>query len=76
MGQRGGRTVEFLVEVVTPPADGLGQHKARGQRVAELEQVDVVSAAADPRADGAERDRIPDTLAAVPDVERLDRIMS
>ncbi len=73
--QGGGSAVEFLVEVVAPPPpDRLGQNQSGGECVAEVQQVDPapsqpIQAPTAPRATAP-----PDAEAAVPDVERLDRI--
>ena len=65
--------VQLLVEVVAEPADGLGQDDARCDRITERRQRDPALPAPDPRAHRTQRDRTPDTQAAVPDAEGGDQ---
>src|SRR6478735_3461548 len=65
--------VKLLIEVIPQPADRLRQNDSRRDRVTERRQRYAATAAADPCADAAERDRTPDTEAAVPDSQRTQK---
>ena len=69
-GHRRFAAVEFLIEVVPEPSDGLRQHHSRRHRIDERGQRDAVPPAADPRAHDPERHGTPDAQAAVPDAQR------
>ena len=73
-GQRGGPAVQLVVEPVAEPADRLRQHDAGRGGVGEGDEVHPVPPAADVDAQRAERDGAPDAQAAVPDLERVDRM--
>ena len=68
--QRRRPAVKLLIEVVAQPADRLRENDSRRNRVAERRQRYAAAPAADPSADATERDRTPDTQAAVPDAQR------
>ena len=59
--------VQLLIEVIAQTPDRLGHDDARRDGVAERGQRNAALPAAQPRTDAAERDRTPDTEAAVPD---------
>ncbi len=66
--------VELVVEPVAPPADPLrGDHTGSGG-VGECGQPHPLTPATDPRAERPERDGTPDAQAAVPDLQRVDRV--
>src|SRR4051794_35459630 len=67
-----GAAVQFLVEIVADSPDRLRQNDARRDGVAECRQRYPPAAARYPRANAAERDRAPDTQAAVPDPQRTE----
>src|SRR6185312_9193192 len=66
--------VQLVVEPVAEAPDRLRDGDPRCDRVAERRQLDADPPAADPGAEAAERDGPPDPEAALPDVERLDRV--
>ena len=65
--------VELLVEVVAQPPDRLGEQDRGRDGIAERGQPDTVTARTDPRAEGTEDHRTPDSETAVPDLEDVDR---
>ena len=65
--------VQLLVEIVAQPADGLCQHDAGRDRIAEGGQRDTPSTAGDPGTDPAEGHRTPDAKTAFPDPQRGGR---
>lgn len=69
--QRGGSTGEFLIEVVAQPADGLGQHDARRDRIGEGREWNSPAAAGNPGANSTQCHGAPDTKATLPDRDRL-----
>src|ERR1700761_4123301 len=66
---RGLATVEFLVEVISQPANRLGENDTGGDRVAERGKRNAATATGDPRTHTAQGDRTPDSQAAVPDTQ-------
>ena len=72
--QIGRLAVQLLVEPVAPAADRLREGDTGRQGVGPRGQRDAAPAAADPGADRAERDRAPDTEAALPDLEGVDPV--
>jgi hypothetical protein len=71
-GQGAGCAVQFLVEVVAEPADGLSEHQTGSDGIGECREPDAGPFASDPRAERSQRDRSPDAEPAVPDVEGSD----
>ena len=72
--QVGRAAVQLVVEPVAEAADGLRERDAGGGRVGEVEEADPGPAAADPGAERAERDGAPDAEAALPDLQRVERV--
>ncbi len=71
-----GRPAEqLLVEVVAPPPDRLGQRQRRGDRVHDGGEVQIVAAHVDPCRQRASGDAPPDPEAALPDLQRVERMM-
>ncbi len=68
-GQIGLAPVQLLVEPVAPAADGLRDGEAGRERVGPGRERDAAAAAADPRAERAERHGAPDAESALPDLE-------
>ena len=58
---------ELLVEIVTEPADRLGENDSRRDRVAERRQRYPPQPTRNPRTDASQRDGTPDAEPAVPD---------
>jgi len=67
--QRRRRSVQFLVEVVTEPADRLCEDQPGRNRIGERPESDAAPPAADPGAQRTQRDRTPDAQPSVPDEE-------
>src|SRR5262245_6602815 len=74
--QRRRPSVQFLIEVVTQPADGLRENDSRCDRIAEGRQWYALVTATNPCSDAAERDGAPDAQAAVPNLQRADQSRS
>jgi len=54
----------------------LGEDNTGRQRVGHRRHLDAVASTADPRAEGAESHRAPDAEAAVPDLQRVDGMLT
>ena len=67
--QRGVTAVQLLIEVVSEPADGLGQDDSGRDRVAEGRQRYAARAATDPGSDTTQCDGSPNAQAALPYLE-------
>ena len=72
--QVGGPAEQLLVEVVAEAADDLREQQAGSQCVSEGPDQDAVAAAVEPRTHEPTHDRAPDPEAAMPDLQRADRI--
>lgn len=75
-GQSRRIAVEFVVEPVSPPAEGLGEDHSRGDGVQEGDQGHPGPAAANPGAHTSQGDGSPDAQATIPDGERVPRVAS
>ena len=68
--------VELLVEVVADPPDRLGERDSRRDRVGREGQRHPLAPAGDPRTERTQRDRARDAETAVPDLQRVDRVLA
>src|SRR5579859_1418702 len=71
-GQPGGTAEQFLVEPVSPSADGLGQWQGGGHAVEEGGDVEVSAAGDDDPGGHAGGDAAPDAQPALPDFQGVE----